>query len=76
MYISLLFRYFLDSGIYQYKNGVVPPTVTCCLQICVTMPCTYHMMSCEPLERPGLMDHPQEGKRWQCLLYYVFIEMN
>ncbi|GAB5573929.1 protein canopy homolog 1 isoform X2 [Prionailurus iriomotensis] len=34
--------------------------------IYVTMPCTYRMMSYEPLERPrltGLMDHPQEGKR-------------
>lgn len=35
-------------------------------QIYVTMPCTYRMMSYEPLERPrltGFMDHPQEGKR-------------
>lgn len=59
-------EYFLDSGICQYESGIFLQTVMCCLQIYVTMPCTYRMMSYEPLERPrltGLMDHPQEGKR-------------
>ena len=58
--------YFLDSGIYQRESGVFFETVMCYLQIYVTMPCTYRMMSCEPLERlrlTSLMDHPQEGKR-------------
>ena len=58
--------YFLVSGIYWYESGIFFETVMCYLQICVTMPCTYRMMSYEPLERPtltGLMDHPQEGKR-------------
>ena len=71
--------YFLDSGIYQYESGIFFETVMCYLQIYVTMPCTYRMMSYEPLERPrltSLMDHPQEGRGWQCLLYYVFTEMN
>lgn len=79
MCISLIWGYFLNSGIYQCKSGVFFQTVMCCLQIYVTMPCTYRMMSCEPLERPQLtswMDHPQEGKRWQCRLYYVYTEMN
>lgn len=58
--------YFLDSGTYGYESGIFLQTVICYLQIYVTMPCTYRMMSYEPLERPrlaGLMDHPQEGKR-------------
>ncbi|ELK15279.1 Citrate synthase, mitochondrial [Pteropus alecto] len=60
------FGYFLDSGIHQYESGIIFQIVMCCLQIYVTMPCIYRMMSYEPLERPrltGLMDHPQEGKR-------------
>lgn len=58
--------YFLDSGIYQRESGIFFETVMCYLQIYVTMPCTYPMMSYEPLERlrlTSLMDHPQEGKR-------------
>lgn len=55
--------YFHDGGIYQYEWHF-PSNFMCCLQICVTMPCTYRMMNYELLERPrltGLMDHPQEG---------------